>query len=237
MGHLAGLCHHPVPAAIIGHPTNGSFRPVPPPLRSTAMDDYAGRVFGRSGSADRNCGTPGGLESAANGGRDHRGFDWCVWYVLLLSGLSVPCSVPPRLQWWTWGSESEQAVPDSAAVRGFGASQGSCDPVKVTRPELRIESGILPTEAGELHPHICAVTRRGERDLYECRCRRRCVGSSTVPSNQHAVLGIDFDVAAGKCRPVEVELERLPHVRSCHRFPSILTRPVHVQEARAVRVG
>jgi hypothetical protein len=42
-------------------------------------------------------------------------------------------------------SESEQAVPDSAAVRGFGASQGSCDPVKVTRPELRIESGILPT--------------------------------------------------------------------------------------------
>ncbi len=30
-------------------------------------------VFGRSGSADRNRGTPGGLESAADGGRDRRG--------------------------------------------------------------------------------------------------------------------------------------------------------------------
>ena len=36
-------------------------------------------------------------------------------------------------------------VPDSVAVRGFGASQGNCDPVKVTRPKLRIESGILRT--------------------------------------------------------------------------------------------
>ena len=33
----------------------------------------------------------------------------------------------------------------SVSMRGFGASQGSCDPVKVTRPELRIESGILRT--------------------------------------------------------------------------------------------
>ena len=58
-------------------------------------------------------------------------------------------------------------------MRGFGASQGSCDPGEVTRPELPIESGILRTEAGELHRHACAVTRRGERDLNECRCRRR----------------------------------------------------------------
>ena len=65
---------------------------------------------------------------------------------LLLSGPLLPSApVTSRLQWWTWGSESEQAVPDSVAVRGFGASQGSCDPVKVTCPELRIESGILRT--------------------------------------------------------------------------------------------
>ena len=61
------------------------------------------------------------------------------------AALSVACSVTSGLQWWNWESESEQAVPDSVAVRGFGASQGSCDPVKVTRPELRIESGILRT--------------------------------------------------------------------------------------------
>ena len=30
---------------------------------------------------------------------------------------------------------------------------------------------------------------------------------------------------------------RLSHARSCHEIPFILTRPVHVQEARAVRVG
>ena len=28
-----------------------------------------------------------------------------------------------------------------------------------------------------------------------------------------------------------------PPARSCHEIPFILTRPVHVQEARAVRVG
>jgi hypothetical protein len=28
-----------------------------------------------------------------------------------------------------------------------------------------------------------------------------------------------------------------PQARSCHEIPFILTRPVHVQEARAVRVG
>ena len=117
---------------------------MPPPLRSITMDDYAWRVFGRSGSADCNRGTPGGLESAADGGRDRRDFDWFAWCDVLLSGPLVPSApVTSRLQWWTWGSESEQAVPDSVAVRGFGARQGSCDPVKVTRPELRIESGIL----------------------------------------------------------------------------------------------
>jgi len=31
-------------------------------------------------------------------------------------------------------------------------------------------------------------------------------------------------------------VERLPHARSCHEIPFILTGPVHVQGARAVRV-
>jgi len=30
---------------------------------------------------------------------------------------------------------------------------------------------------------------------------------------------------------------RLPHAKSYHEIPFILTRPVHAQEARAVRVG
>ena len=34
---------------------------------------------------------------------------------------------------------SQEVVPDSVAMRGFSASQSSCDPVKVTRPELGIE--------------------------------------------------------------------------------------------------
>ena len=102
---------------------------------------------------------------------------------------------------------------------------------------MPIEGCILRTQAGELHPDICAVTCRGERDLNECRCRRRCVGSLTIPSQQHAVRGIYFDVAAGDCRPVEVEVERLPHARSCHEMSFILTRPVDVGEMRAVRVG
>ena len=126
----------------------------------------------------------------------------------------------------SWVQAREGAVPGSVAVRGVGACQSSCDPAKVTRPELRIERGILRTHARELHPHICAVTRRGERDLNECRCGRRGVGSLTVPSKQHAVRGIYFDEAAGNCRPVEVEAERLPHSRSDHQGPFILTRPV-----------
>ena len=63
-----------------------------------------------------------------------------------LSGPLVPfCSGQVATPGWTWGSEPEQTVPDSVAVRWFGASQGSCDPVKVTRPESRIESDILST--------------------------------------------------------------------------------------------
>jgi hypothetical protein len=42
---------------------------------------------------------------------------------------------------------------------------------------------------------------------------------------------------AGDHRPVEVEVEHSPRARSCHEMSSVLTRPVHVQEARAVRVG
>ena len=110
-------------------------------------------------------------------------------------------------------------------MRGFAASQTNCDPVKVTRPEPPIERGILRTQAGELHPHIRAVTRPGECDLNEYRGLRRCVGSLTFPAQQHAVRGIYFDVAAGNRRPVEVEVERLPHARSCHESPFILTKP------------
>jgi len=130
-------------------------------------------------------------------------------------------------------------VPDSVARKcaGFGASEGSCNPVKVTLPELPIEGGILRTQAGQLDLNICAVTRRGERDLNECRCRRRCVGSLTVPSNHQAVRGIDFDVAADDHRPVEVKVERVPRLRSRHEVSSALTRAAHVREAQAVRAG
>ncbi len=54
---------------------------------------------------------------------------------------------------WRQGSESKQAAPDSVAVRGFGASQCSCDPVKVTRPELRIEAA-----SSALRPENCTLT-------------------------------------------------------------------------------
>lgn len=102
-----------------------------------------------------------------------------------------------ELTWCSRVLASEVRSLDSVARKcaGFGASEGSCNPVKVTRPELPIEGGILRTQAGQLDLHICAVTRRGERDLNECRCRRRCVGSLTVPSNHQAVRGIGFDVA------------------------------------------
>jgi hypothetical protein len=51
-------------------------------------------------------------------------------------------------------------------MHAFGASQGSCDPIKVTLPELPIEGGIHLIPAGELDLHSCAVTRRGEGNLY-----------------------------------------------------------------------
>ena len=128
---------------------------------------------------------------------------------------------------------------DSVARKcaGFGASEGSCNPVKVTLPELPIEGGIRRTQAGQLDLNIRAVTRRGERDLNECRCRRRCVGSLTVPSNHQAVRGIDFDAAADDHRPVEVKVERVPRLRSRHDVSSALTRAAHVREAQAVRAG
>jgi hypothetical protein len=47
----------------------------------------------------------------------------------------------------------------------IGASEGSCNPVKLTRPELPIEGDIVVTQAGQLDLHICADNRRGERDL------------------------------------------------------------------------
>ena len=59
----------------------------------------------------------------------------------------------------------------------------------------------------------------------------------TVPFNQHADRGIDFCVAAGDHRPVEVKVERVPPPRSRHEISSALSRPAHVQEAQAVRVG
>ena len=49
--------------------------------------------------------------------------------------------------------------------------------------------------------------------------------------------GIDFYVAAGDHRPVEVKVERVPRPRSRHEISLALTRPGHVQEAQAVRVG
>src|ERR1700752_2810853 len=97
-------------------------------------------------------------------------------------------------------------------------SLGSCNPVKVTLPELLIEGVILLTQAGELDLHICAVTCGGERDLNECRCRRRCVGSLTVPSDHKAVRGIDFDVAVGDYVPSRSRVERVLRPGSRHEI-------------------
>ena len=58
-------------------------------------------------------------------------------------------------------------------------SLGSCNPVKVTLPELLIEGVILLTQAGELDLHICAVTCGGNVISMNAGCRRRCVGSLT----------------------------------------------------------
>ena len=89
----------------------------------------------------------------------------------------------------------------------------------MTLQQLRIEGGILRIQAGQLDLHnSCAVARRRERDLNECKCRRRLVGSLAVPFNQHADRGIDFYVAAGDHRPLEVKVERVPGPRIRHEM-------------------
>jgi hypothetical protein len=56
-----------------------------------------------------------------------------------------------------------------------------------------------------------------------------------------AVLLWETMRVAGLGRGLSTGLDRWrapsPHARSCHEIPFILTRPVHVHEARAVRVG
>jgi len=111
---------------------------------------------------------------------------------------------------------SETQLPGSTP--GSARAKAVCNPVKVTRPDLLIEGGIRRTQAGQLDLHGCVVTGRGERDLNACRCRRRFVGSLTVPSNHEAVRRIDLDVAAGDHRPVEAKVERVPRPRSRHEM-------------------
>src|SRR5581483_4161042 len=101
---------------------------------------------------------------------------------------------------------------------GFGERKGSCDPVKVTGPELLIEGGSRRTQAGQLDRHVCAVTGRDERDLNECRCRRLAVGFSAVPFHDQAVRGIDLDVAARDNGTVEVKVECVPGPRGRHEM-------------------
>ena len=50
--------------------------------------------------------------------------------------------------------------------------------------------------------------------------------------------GIYFDVAAGNCRPVEVEVEALSRTRSSHEIPFILTTPawIHSPNVSAKKV-
>jgi hypothetical protein len=99
----------------------------------------------------------------------------------------------------------------------FGAREASFDPVEVPRKELAIELSIPRSQARELDLHrSVAFTRRGEPELDKCRVVRRVVGFSTVPFDQHAVRGIDFDVAAGDDRPVEVKAERVSGPGSRH---------------------
>ena len=50
------------------------------------------------------------------------------------------------------------------------------------------------------------------------------------PPQQHAVRGIYFDEAAYNFRPIEVEVERLPHERNCHRVSIDVTSPAHIRE-------
>jgi len=103
-------------------------------------------------------------------------------------------------------------------LRGFGTDEGHCDLVKVTRPELPIYGGVLCAQSGELNLHSCAVSRRGERDLDECACRHHVVGSLTIPADQKAVRGIDFDVLAADDSPAEVKVERVARPRSRHEM-------------------
>jgi hypothetical protein len=99
-------------------------------------------------------------------------------------------------------------------VRG----EGSCNLVKVARPELLMERGIVRTQAGQLDLHICAVIRRRERDLNYCGCRRRFVASWKVPSDHEAVRGIDFEVVARDRSPAQVKVERVPGARRRHEM-------------------
>ena len=65
----------------------------------------------------------------------HKRHIWARWPERFTSRVTLPLG----------RSSGSVAGPTTIAVRGFGASQGSCDPVKVTRPALRIESSILCT--------------------------------------------------------------------------------------------
>src|SRR5258708_40326549 len=56
-------------------------------------------------------------------------------------------------------------------------------------------------------------------------------------SQQEAVRGFYFDVAAGNCRFVEVEVERLPHARRCHESPLFWRGRSTSKESPAIRVG
>lgn len=61
--------------------------------------------------------------------------------------------------------------------------QGSCNPVKVARPELLMEGSVVRTQAGQLDLHICAVVSRRERDLNYSGGRRRVIATWKVPSD------------------------------------------------------
>jgi len=64
------------------------------------------------------------------------------------------------------GFEREEAFEFGEFGGGRGVrGEGSCNPVKVARPELLMEGSIVRTQAGQLDLHICAVIRRRERDL------------------------------------------------------------------------
>ena len=69
---------------------------------------------------------------------------WCVF----TPGAAQLCFVAGGLHRVDLASRrltSEEALPDSVAMRGLVASEDSCNLVKVARPQLRIDSGILRT--------------------------------------------------------------------------------------------